>query len=123
MSPLTELSWFWISLEATLVPLVATLVAVPFWRRIQPIFGSIGGTVVIFGTAVGLILREYVEIDRLSQQCLDAGTVCWPEPSAFTRFAIYAFIALIEVFALFFLSLKVEERARRRNYAREWQRW
>ena len=123
MSPLTELSWFWISLEATVVPGVATLVAMPFWRKRQSIFGSITGTAVIFGTAVGLILREYVELDRLSQQCLDAGTVCWPEPTAFTRFAIYAFIALVEVFALFFLSLKMEERARRRSYAPEWQRW
>ena len=55
-------------------------------------------------------------------QCLDAGFVCWPEPSAFTRFAIYAFIGLIEVFALFTLGLKAEERSRRRHYAREWQR-
>jgi hypothetical protein len=79
------------------------------------------GTAVLFATAIGLILREYVELDRLTQQCLDAGAVCWPQPSAFTRFAIYAFIALIEVFALFSLSLVIEERVRRRNYAREWQ--
>jgi len=123
MSPLTVLSWFWISLEAMLLPVLAVLVALPFWRRNQPIFGSIAGTAVIFGAAVGLILREYVQLDRLTQACLDEGYVCWPEPSAFTRFAIYAFIALIEVFALFTLSLKVEERARRQNYAREWQQW
>lgn len=118
---MNELSWFWIALELTVAPAMALLVAFAFWRVRQMTFGSIVGTAVLFATAIGLILREYVELDRLTQQCLDAGAVCWPQPSAFTRFAIYAFIALIEVFALFSLSLVIEERARRRNYAREWQ--
>jgi len=42
-------------------------------------------------------------------------------PSAFTRFAIYAFIGLTEVIALFSLSIVVEDRARRRHYAPEWR--
>jgi hypothetical protein len=116
------LSWFWILLAATGPPLMGTLLALPFWRKGQSIFGSIAGTVVIFGSGIGLIFREYVELDRLTQACLDANYVCWPEPSAFTRFAIYAFIALVQVFALFTLSIAVEERRRRGNYAREWQR-
>jgi hypothetical protein len=37
------------------------------------------------------------------------------------RYAIYAFIALIEVFALFTLSLRVEQRIRNRDYAPEWR--
>lgn len=123
MTSLTQLSWLWIALEATVPPIVAFVVALPLWRRNQSILGCIAGTAVVFGTAIGLILREYVQLDRLAQACLDAGTVCWPEPSAFTRFAIYAFIALIEVFALFSLSLKFEERTRRRSYSKEWQRW
>ena len=53
--------------------------------------------------------------------CLDAGVVCFPEPSAFMRYAIYAGIGLIEVFALFTFSLKVEERIRNRAYAPEWR--
>jgi hypothetical protein len=118
----TGLNWFWISIMATAPMAVAALVALPFWRSRQMTFGSIVGTAVIFGTAIGLILREYVEIDRIAQDCLDAGTVCFPEPSAFTRFALYAFIGLLEVFALFILSLKTEERRRRRDYAPEWQR-
>jgi hypothetical protein len=117
-----QLSWLWIGLEVTVPPLAAVLLATPFWRKGQMIFGNIVGTAVIFGSAFALIMREYVELDRLTQACLDAGTVCWPEPSAFTRFAIYAFIGLIEVFLLFTLSLRVEERVRRRSYAREWQR-
>ena len=115
------LSWFWITVALTVPPVAGVLAAMPFWRTRQMTFGSIVGTAVVFGSAMGLILREYVELDHLVQECLDAGTVCWPEPSAFTRFAIYAFIGLIEVFALFTMSLKMEERARRRNYSREWQ--
>ena len=68
-----------------------------------------------------MIWREHVELDRIVKACLDAGTVCWPRPAAFTRFAIYAFIGLIEVFILFSLSLRVEERIRRRDYAPEWR--
>ena len=118
---MNELSWHWIAFALTVPPAAGFLVAFAFWRKRQMTFGSIVGTAVIFASAIGLILREYVELDRLTGECLDQGIVCWPNPSAFTRFAIYAFIALIEVFALFTLALVVEERIRRRNYAREWQ--
>ena len=116
------LSWSWIVMGATVPALVALILAMPLWRRNQATLGSIAGTVVIFGSAIGLILREYVVLDRLSQDCLDAGSVCWPAPTAFTRFAIYAAVAMLEVFALFIISLKFEERRRRRDYAPEWQR-
>ena len=75
-------------------------------------FGSIIGTTVIFGSAVGLILREYVELDRLTQACLDAGDVCFPTPSAFSRFALYAFIALAQLFTLFWIGLLMKEEYR-----------
>ena len=116
------LNWFYIGIQVGIPPLAALLLAALLWRRNQIILGNIAGTAVIFATAMGLILREYVELDRWSQACLDAGSVCWPEPPAFTRFAIYAFIALIEVFVLFTASLRFEERRRRSSYAREWQR-
>ncbi len=64
----------------------------------------------IFGSAMALILRESVELDRVARKCLDSGYVCFPSPSAFTRYAIYAFIGLFEVFALFTVSLNVEEK-------------
>ena len=118
---LTRLNWYWISVAATVPAVFGILVAVPFWRRSEPIFGNIIGTAVIFGFSFAMIWREHVELDRLTEACLDAGTVCWPEPAAFTRYAIYAFIGLIEVFALFSLSLRVEERIRRRDYAPEWR--
>ncbi len=116
------LSCHWISLQLAVPPVVGVLLAYPFWRKSQPIFGNIVGTAVIFTSAFGLIFREYAEIDLMVQACLDAGRTCFPEPSAFARFAIYAFIALLEVFGVFYLSLRVEERDRRRQYAPEWQR-
>ena len=116
------LSWSWIALGVTAVPLAGLMVAYPLWRKEQFIFGNIAGTAVIFASGIALILREHVELDRLVQDCLDSGTVCWPEPSAFTRFAVYASISLIEVFALFSLSLRVEQRLRGRDYAPEWRR-
>jgi hypothetical protein len=68
-----------------------------------------------------ILMRERVELDRIAQRCLDQGFACWPEPSAFTRYAIYSFIALFEVMVLFSLSLTVETRIRRRGYAPEWR--
>jgi hypothetical protein len=116
------LHWDWIAFGTLMPAVVSLLIAYPFWRKSQSIFGSIAGSIVIFGTALGLILREYVEIDRVTKACLDAGTTCWPEPSPFARFAVYAFVGLVEVIVLFSLSLKVEERIRRRDYAPEWRR-
>jgi hypothetical protein len=118
---LTELSWNWILLGATVPPLVGLLLAVPFWRKLQMVFGNLVGTAVIFGAAFALIMREYVVIDRLTKACLEANETCFPDPSAFTRFAVYAFVGLIEVFILFSVSLTVEERHRRRDYAPEWR--
>lgn len=118
---MNTLRWFWITLELTVAPAAAFLAAVPFWRKGGMIFGNIAGTAVIFGTAFALIMREYVEIDRMVQACLEAGDICWPVPSAFTRFAVYAFIGLAEVFILFSLSLHVEKKQRDRDYAPEWR--
>ena len=116
------LEWFWIGLELSVTPLAGLLVALPFWRKGGMIFGNIAGTAVIFGSSFALIMREYVEIDRIVRACLDAGDVaCFPQPSAFTRFAVYAFVGLIEVFALFSYSLRVEKKQRDRDYAPEWR--
>jgi hypothetical protein len=118
---LNELSWFWIALMLTVPPLMGLLVAFPIWRTREMILGNLAGTAVIFGAAFALISREYVALDRLTRMCLDSGFVCWPEPSAFARYAIYASIGLVEVFALFTLSLRVEQRIRNRDYAPEWR--
>jgi len=116
-----ELSWFWIALALTVPPVVGGLVALPIWLKGQPILGNLTGTTVIFGSAIALIMREHVQLQVLAQACLDRGLLCWPEPSAFARYAIYAFISLAEVMALFSVSLPVERRVRRRGYDPEWR--
>jgi hypothetical protein len=116
-----ELNWFWIAVALTGPALLGGLVAFPLWLKGEPILGSLAGTAVIFGAAIGLIMRERVELDRAAQACLDQGFVCWPEPAAFTRYAIYAFIALLEVILLFSVSLRVEAKIRRRGYDPEWR--
>lgn len=120
-SPLIGLNWFWIGIQSTAPLVLGHLLAYPFWRKNQAIFGNVVGTGVMFTSAFAMILREHAVTDILVQRCLDAGTTCWPEPAAFTRYAIYAFIALIQVFILFSLSLRVEERQRSHDYAPEWR--
>ena len=118
---MTQLDWSSIVLMLTVPPALGGIVAYPCWRREQMILGNIAGAVVIFGAALAFIAREYVALDQVTQACIEAGTTCWPEPSAFTRFAIYASVGLVEVCALFFLSVWVEERIRNRRYAPEWR--
>jgi hypothetical protein len=115
------LNWSWIGLQLIVPSLVGLLVAWPFWRRDQPIFGNLAGTAVLLGSAFALIMREHVEIDRAVRQCLDQGFTCWPNPSAFTRFSVYASIGMFEVIALFTLSLSVEAKRRRRGYDPQWR--
>jgi len=117
----TELSWRWIVLMLTAPPVAGALVAYPFWRRREMIFGNLVGTTLILGAAFALILRESIQIEQVTRQCLAAGYTCWPAPSAFTRYAIYAGLGMIEVFALFMWSLAVETRIRNRAYAPEWR--
>ena len=119
---MNHLNWYWVTFSLTVPPLAGGLVAFPFWRKDQAIFGNIFGTVMIFGAAFALIMREHIELDRLIQECLDSGQqVCSPEPSPFARFAVYSFIALFQVIVLFSLSLKVDEKMRRRGYSPEWR--
>jgi hypothetical protein len=103
------------------VPFAGFLIALPMWLKEQPIFGNIAGTVVIFGAAFSLIMREHIAIDKAVRACIDAGVPCFPNPDAFTRFAIYAFIGLFEVIALFTVSLTVERRIRNRGYDPQWR--
>ena len=118
---MSELSWRWIGLMATVPGIAGVLIAWPCWRTRQPVLGNLAGTVIIFGSALGMILRESADLDRISRKCIDAGYYCFPTPSAFSRYAIYAFIGLFEVFALFLVSLRVEEKIRRSAYDPEWR--
>jgi hypothetical protein len=115
------MSWFWIAVALTVPILFGGLIAFPVWLKGEPILGNLAGTAVIFGAAIALIMRERVELDRAAQACLEQGYVCWPDPAAFTRYAVYSFIALFEVMVLFSVSLRVEARIRRRGYDPEWR--
>src|SRR3954470_11653520 len=118
---MADLSWRWIGVMLTVPPAAGALMASLFWRKQEMILGNLIGTIVIFGAGVALIIRESVEVNAAIAQCLDAGYTCWPEPSAFVRYSIYAFIALVEVIALFSWSLRIEARMRNRLYAPEWR--
>jgi hypothetical protein len=118
---LATLSWFWIGVGVLAPALAGLLIAYPMWRVNQPILGSLAGSFVIFASAIALIMREHVELDRHVQACLERGFTCWPDPSAFTRYAIYAIIALVQVMVLFSLSIRVEQQLRRRGYDPEWR--
>ena len=115
------LNWSWIIVAAIAPSLAGTLVAYPIWRMNQPILGNLTGSAVIFAVGIALIMREHVELDRQVQACLAQGYTCWPDPSAFTRYAVYAGIALLQVMALFSVSLRVEHSLRRRGYDPEWR--
>lgn len=117
----TGLQWQWIALAAVLPLAGGLLLAWPIWRSGQPMLGNLAGSAVMFGAAIGFIMREHAALDLAVQACLEAGSTCWPEPAAFTRFAVYAFIGLAQVIALFSLSVRVDDRRRRRGYAPEWR--
>ena len=116
-----SLNWFWIAIAAVVPGPIGLLVAWPIWRVKEFVLGNLAATAVLFGAAFGFIMREKIELDRLAQRCADAGTYCFPNPTAFTRYAIYAFIALVQVIVVFSISLEVETRMRRRGYAPEWR--
>lgn len=118
---LTELSWSWIAVAAVAPLLAGLMVAWPIWWSGQPILGNIAGSIIIFGAAIAMIMREHTDLDRVVQACIEQGTTCWPTPSAFTRFAVFAFIGLAQVIALFTISISVETKQRRRGYAPEWR--
>ena len=118
---MTALNWQWIALMATAPGIAGVLLAYPCWRKTEIILGNLAGTAVILVFAFGLIFRESAEVDRVTRACLDAGYTCWPEPTAFVRYAIYAAIGFLEVVALFMASLTVERRIRNRHYSPEWR--
>jgi hypothetical protein len=114
-------SWFWIGIALTVPPLIALGIAAPLWLKFDPIIGNALGAGTIFIGAIALISREYVEIQRMTNRCLEAGVICSFTPEPFTRFGIYGLIGLAEACALFALSVVVEERIRRRSFAPQWR--
>ena len=102
-------------IAAALLPLLAgLLVAWPLWRkRVKDEMGTIAGGFVVFACAIGFIEREYVEVERISASCVERQVGCRFSPPLFNRYAIYGGVAMAQVFALFVVGLKIEERLRR----------
>lgn len=115
------LSWQWIGVMATAPLVMGALVAYPVWRKQEPILGNLAGAAIIIAAAFALIFRESAEVDIVTRACLAENYTCWPVPSAFVRYAIYAGIGMVEVVVLFLWSLRVEQQIRNRNYAPEWR--
>jgi len=115
------LNWVWIGVMAIVPFALGLAVAYPIWHTKETVLGNLAGAAVIFGGALVLILRESVEVERTTRACLEAGFTCWPDPSAFTRYAIYATVGLVQVCSLFMLSLRVEQQIRNRDRSPEWR--
>jgi hypothetical protein len=121
---MSELNWMSVAILVLVALPLGCVVATPLWRRQEGLLGNLAGTGVIFGTAIVIILKDSAESDALVSTCLDAGlTDCFSASSPFTRYAIYAFLGLAEVIALFLISHVVERRMRDRDFAPEWRSW
>ena len=66
--------------------------------------------------------REYIHIQRLTEQCLAAGIICRFSPEPFTRFGIYMFIAMAQAFLLFTVGAAIEHRKENRAFSAAWRR-
>jgi len=117
----TDLNWGWIALMATVPGILGVLLAYVCWRKAEIILGNLAGSAIILAFAFALIFRESAEVDHVTRACMDAGYTCWPVPSAFVRYAVYAALGFTEVVALFLVSLAVERRIRNQRYAPEWR--
>ena len=116
------LNWHWIALELTVAPMVGVLVALPLWLNEQPIFGNIAGTIVIFGTAFGLILREHMQIEAMVEA--SASTTAFRAFRIRTRSRASPSTPssrCSKSFCLFLYSLRVERKIRRRGYDPQWR--
>jgi hypothetical protein len=118
------LNWPRIAIMVVVVFPVGLLVAFALWRKHQGLLGNLAGMGVIFGTAIIFILKESTELDALINSCIDSGaTNCFPAGNSFTRYALYAFIALAEIIIMFLVGIRVEKRMRDRSFSPEWRSW
>jgi hypothetical protein len=116
------MNWWWVAIAATLPLLLGLAVAWPFFGRSRDSLGSVVGAFIAFAFAIAFVGREYVQIQALTQRCLDEVRNCRFYPEPFTRFCIYGFIALVQVFLLFVIGSAVESRKQARSFAPEWRR-
>ena len=122
------MNWLWVAAALTVPTIVGILMAFPVWRwGTNPTIGAILGAFPVFIATVALIGREFIEIQQFYGECrtlLRRHIVCHElSPDEFTRFAIYCFIRMLEVFLLFYMSAVIEGRKREREFAAPWRGW
>jgi len=109
------MSHFWLAVVASVPFGAGLLVAWPFWKKgVKDEIGTIVGAFVVFACALGLVGRDYIEMEGILRRCVALEIGCRFYPGDFTRYAIYAGIAMVQTFVLFMTGLKIEERRRRR---------
>jgi hypothetical protein len=116
------MSGYWLGVALVLPLVIALAVAWPFWGRSRDSLGSIAGAFVIFLFVIAFVGREYIHIQRLTNNCLAAETVCRFYPDPFTRFCIYGFIAMTQASVLFGVGGWIEGRLENRAFGKEWRR-
>jgi len=110
-----KLNLVYVAVAAVLPIVTGILIAWPLWRmRVRDEMGTIAGAGVVLLFAVFFIAREFGEVQGTLARCIADGRLCRFTPEPFTRYAIYAGLAMLQVFLLFVLGLNVEERLRRR---------
>jgi hypothetical protein len=118
------MNWLWVWV-AVVVPgvlgLLITLACFAFRPKVDSTIAAVLGSAAVFALCIGLIGREYTDIERLSQACFAAEIACTIYPESGIRYGIYMGIALVQVFVLFMLSLWMEERNRRGEFAGSWR--
>jgi hypothetical protein len=111
-------------LASLVVPfLLALLVAWPLWGRPSrdPV-GSVAAAAVCLAFAVAFVGREYVHVQRVTDQCLRLEIPCRYRPEPYTRFFVYVGIAMLQTAVLFVIGGRLEDRLRESHVAPPWRR-
>jgi 4-amino-4-deoxy-L-arabinose transferase-like glycosyltransferase len=110
-----QMNLAWLALAILLPAIASLLVAWPLWaRQVRDEIGSITGAAVVLLFTLVHIAREFATALAFQNQCFAAGRACHFEPEPFTRYAIYAGVGMLQVFLVFVVGLRVQERGRRR---------
>jgi hypothetical protein len=109
----------WPTIAVVVPTLLGLAAAWLFWRRRQIIIGNTIGSGVVFAAILLTMGREYVAQERLMQLCRQRLGPC--PRDGYMAFLVFASIAFIDVAVIFWVSLSVEERARRTTNYSDWQ--
>lgn len=117
------LAWRWIAASITVPIAFALVTAWPFWQRPSrdPV-GSVAGAFVVFVFALAFIGREFIHVQRLTQQCIAVEVPCRFIPEPYVRFFLYIGIAMAQAALLFLAGGRQEAKQQESAVAPEWRR-